>query len=361
MADPIQSTGGEEPPSHLRLQGKVNQKQVLVDGEKATPGHRTHQIQRRLPLVSRSFLHWLPSLTEDDPTGPRDRSSPQGNSRRRRLSPFGQVVLAGGFLVAGLLILGGAWTMSQRTTNLGKFCLKLPDSREVSPRGDGGESLPLRAHQHGDRLIQALPAAYPGQRIRLRQQLEGLIQDIDSACRLNIFYFNQQGALLTLATISATGVVICLVLMAPQGVQNINLTQRTVMFTSAGVLGMTVNLLQLGQLQTNIAKARENYLGRYALLMRFESSLANQRLEKGLTSNSGSQLLNTPTAVAQLISAVDTRRLTLPDPRMTLNSSLAEVTWTRLLAGDLLGDNDGRSSDSKGEPAAPQPLQAEPK
>jgi hypothetical protein len=61
--------------------------------------------------------------------------------------------------------------------------------------------------------------------------------------------------------------------------------------------------------------------------------------------------------VAQLISAIDTKRLAMPDPRMTLNGSLAEGTWTRLLEGD----NDGRSIDSKTEPAATQPLQSEPK
>jgi hypothetical protein len=47
--------------------------------------------------------------------------------------------------------------------------------------------------------------------------------------------------------------------------------------------------------------------------------------------------------VAQLIIAIDTRRLTLPDPRMKLNGSIVESTWLRLMEG-----KDGeRSSDSK--------------
>jgi hypothetical protein len=245
--------------------------------------------------------------------------------------------------------------MSLLMTNRGEICLRLPDSKDSAPRRGGGENRLLRQHRQGEQLIQTLPAASSGQRIRLGEQLYGLVHELDSICRLNIYYFNQGVALLTLATTSATGVVICVVLLAPRGVQNINLTQRTVLFASAGILGMTVNLLQLGQQQANSAKAQQIYRGQYALLQRFESSLANERLEKGLASKPGLQALNTPAAVAQLISAIDTQRLAMPDPRMTLNGSLAEGTWTRLLEGD-----DGGSSDSKAEPAAPQPLPAKP-
>jgi len=353
MAGPIQSTGGGQPPSHLGAQGKSS-----GNGN----GHRTHQFQGRMPAAEaakpRAFLRWFPSLTEDDPTEPLDPSPADGNSPRRRLSPYGQAVLTGGILITGLLIFGGSWAMSVLMSNRGEICLRLPDSPDsknsAPPRG-GGENRLLRQYRQGEQLIQTLPAASSGQRIRLGEQLYGLVHELDSICRLNIYYFNQGVALLTLATTSATGVVICVVLLAPRGVQNINLTQRTVLFASAGILGMTVNLLQLGQQQANSAKAQQIYRGQYALLQRFGSSLANQRLEKGLASNPGSQPLNTPAGVAQLISAIDTRRLAMPDPRMTLNGSLAEGTWTRLLEGD-----DGGPNDSKAEPAEAQPLQAKP-
>lgn len=349
MAGPIQSTSGGQPPSHLGAHGKSS-----GNGN----GHRTHQFQGRMPPAeaakARAFLHWFPSLTEDDPTEPLDSSSTDG-SPRRRLSPYGQAVLTGGILITSLLIFGGTWAMSILMSNRGEICLRLPDSMGSPPRRGSGENLLMRQYRQGEQLIQTLPAASSGQRIRLGEQLYELMHSLDSICRLNIYYFSQGVSLLTLATTSATGVVICVVLLAPRGVQNINLTQRTVLFASAGILGMTINLLQLGQQQANSAKAQQIYRGQYALLQRFGSSLANQRLEKGLASNPGSQPLNTPAGVAQLISAIDTRRLAMPDPRMTLNGSLAEGTWTRLLEGD-----DGGPNDSKAEPAEAPPLQAKP-
>ena len=273
MAGPIQSTGGGQPASSHGAQGKGHLTEASVGGTEQTTGHRTHQLQGRQPPAEaakgRALLQWFPSLTEDDPTEPLDPSSADGNSPRRRLSPCGQAVLTGGILITGLLILGGAWAMSLLMTNRGEICLRLPDSKESAPRRGGGENRLLRQQRQGEQLIQTLPAASSGQRIRLGDQLYGLVHELDSICRLN-----------TLATTSATGVVICVVLLAPRGVQNINLTQRTVLFACAGILGMTVNLLQLGQQQANSAKAQLIYRGQYALLQRFESSLANQRLAK---------------------------------------------------------------------------------
>jgi len=234
----------------------------------------------------------------------------------------------------------------------------LPASKDSALRRGGGENRLLRQYWNGEQLIKLLPGASSGQRIRLGEQLNGLVNDLDSICRLNILYRNQAVSLLSLSTISATGVVICVVIMAPQGVQNINLTQRTVLLTSAVILGMSVNLLQLGQQQSNSANAQQTYRGRYALLQRFVSSLANQRLEKGLASNpAGSQLLNNPAVVAQLISAIDTQLLALPDPRMAVNASLASSIWERLL-GD---QDDGKTNNTKAEPAAPRPLEVEPR
>ena len=217
MAGPIQSTGGGQPASSLAAQGTGHLTEAPVGGTSQTPGHRTHQLQGRQPPAEaakgRAPLHWFPSLTEDDPTEPLDSSSADGNSPRRRLSPCGQAVLTVGILVTGLLILGGAWAMSLLMTNRGEICLRLPDSKDSGPRWDRLQ----RQYRQGVQLIQTLPAASSGQRIRLGDQLYGLVHELDSICRLNIYYFNQGVALLTLATTSATGVVICVVLLAPRG------------------------------------------------------------------------------------------------------------------------------------------------
>ena len=267
-------------------------------------------------------------------------------------------MLTGVILIASLLILGGVWAMDSLISNRGEICLMLPASKDSALRRGGGKNRLLRQYWNGEQLIELLPAASSGQRIRLGEQLNSLVHDLDSICRLNILYRNQAVALLTLSTISATGVVICIVIMAPQGVQNINLTQRTVFITSAVILGMCVNLLQLGQQQSNSANAQQTYRGRYALLQRFESSLANQRLEKGLASNpAGSQLLNNTAGVAQLISAIDTQMMALPDPRMTVNATLASNLWERLLGGQ----DDDKTNNTKTEPAAPRPVEVEPR
>ncbi|MFM7465180.1 MAG: hypothetical protein ACKO28_06875 [Cyanobium sp.] len=169
----------------------------------------------------------------------------------------------------------------------------------------------------------------------MKEQLNGLVREIDSICNLKIYYYSQESALLTLATGSATLLMICLVLLAPEGLQNISRGLRTAIFTAGVILGGSVNFLQLGQPTQNGARAQQIYRGQYALLQRFTSSLANQRIEDGIHKSAiPSQPLSTPLAVAQLITAIDTKRLSMADPRMALDGALAEQAWSHLLKGD---------------------------
>ena len=200
-------------------------------------------------------------------------------------------------------------------------------------------------------VVNTLPAATAGQRLRLQEQLRGLVGEIDSLCRLNKYYANEEAALLSLATASGTLIVICLVLLAPQGVQTISRAQRTVIFSSGALLGTALNVLQVGELQTNGTLVQQNYRGHDALLQHMSSSLANQRLESGIATGAALQPLNSPAAVAQLISGIDAQRLAMPDPRMQLSDSAAQSAWGRLLGAGGNGRSSGDSPPA-GAPAA---------
>lgn len=329
-------------------------------------GHRTHRLQRSTPLspqgpLTRASFVW-PSLTEPLPNiepgpvgclpGPEElRASPT----QRRLTHWGEALLAMALLMAGLTIYLGTWVISQRMTNRGEFCLRLPVTPVLAHQGGGfvSENQLLRQHELGKTLIRELPAASEGQRLRMKEQLNGLVREIDRVCDLNIFYHTHELSLLSLATGSATLMIICLVLLAPEGIQNISRGMRTVMFTAGVSLGVSVNFLQLGQLSQNGLRAHQIYRGQYALLQRFTSSLANQRIEEGIRRSSmPSQPLSTPLAVAQLITAIDTKRLSMADPRMELDDSLAEQTWSHLLKGE---DGEQAPENGKGATEALRP------
>lgn len=256
-------------------------------------------------------------------------------SRDRQLSHFGEALLATTILLAGLVMYLGSWGISDRITSRGEICLRLPhDDLAASLKRGPVENQLLRQYLQGTRLIQALSAASPAQRVRLNEQLNGIVRELDSLCHLNMYYYNQGAALLTLATTSATVVVVCLLLVAPEGVQNITRVQRTMFFSSAAILGVSINLLQLGEQQVNASRAQTMYHSQKALLQRMASSLANQRLETGIFPAQSLEPLRNAEAVAWLISGIDNQRLAMPEPRFFLNDKMANDIWSSLLNGD---------------------------
>jgi hypothetical protein len=265
---------------------------------------------------------WLPVLTEAAAT-------PE-QPERRQLTQWGQGLLAVAILRAGLGVYGGAWVISLRMSSRGELCLRLPTPEEAK-HDDPHQYQLLRQYQLGMTLIEQLPAATPGQRLRLGEQLNGLVRELDSSCRLIFYYTNEQAALLTLATAAATLILLVVVLVAPEGLQSVNRTQRTVFIAASGLLALTLNFLQLGEQQTNSNLAETNYHGHDALLQRLNSSLANQRLEPGIAAAGASDALRTADAVALLIRGIDSQRLAMPDPRLQLSDSVAEEAWGRLL------------------------------
>jgi hypothetical protein len=332
-------------------------------------GHRTHRLQGSAPLspqgsLTRARFQW-PSITEPLPNAePSPSDSLPGSEDlvvappQRRLTHWGEALLSMAVLLVGLAVYAGTWDISRRMTSRGELCLKLPLSPALAHQGGVvQENQLLRQYELGKVLIRQLPAATEGQRLRMKEQLNGLVREIDSICNLKVFYYSQESALLTLATGSATLLTICLVLLAPQGLQNISRALRTAIFTAGVILGGSVNFLQLGQPSQNGERAQQIYRGQYALLQRFTSSLANQRIEDGIHKSSiPSQSLSSPLAVAQLITAIDTKRLSMADPRMELDGALAEQAWSHLLKGD--GDPvpaNGKVS-TVAPPSTPTPL-----
>lgn len=331
-------------------------------------GHRTHRLQCSPPFPPEgkfrpSAVVWF-SLTEVVPASARDpepfRAGFGGEASsppRRRLTTWGQLMLSAALLLASLTVYLGAWEISRRITSHGEICQKLSlTSPSEVHEGFPMQSQLLRDYEIGKELIRALPSAYPGQRLRLTEQLYGLVTDLDGLCRLSIYYLNEESALLTAATSSASLLIISLVMLAPQGFQNISRSLRTVVFTAGAILGLSVNFLQLGQQQVNGVKVEEVYRSHYALLQRFTSSLANQRIEAGISASQVLLSLTTPLAVAQLITAIDTKRLSMPDPRMEFDSSLAKQIWMQLLKGD----GDGEPSPPLDKPPAHMPASTNP-
>lgn len=303
-------------------------------------------------LMAGSPLRRIPPLSEADPAGPAGGS-------RRRLSGFGQGLLAAAILVAGVMVYASTWEISRRLSSRGEICLELP-SGPTPPQPPLIENQLLRQQRVGRQLIAALPAALPGQRLRLADQLDDMVRDLDSLCRLSLFYTNEEQALLSLATASATLLIICLVLLAPQGIQNISRALRTVIFASGVLLGTAVNFLQLGEQQLNGRLVRQSYNRHDALLQHVSSSLANQRLEHGLSRGAALEPLTTPAAVARLISGIDAHRLALPDPRLQRSDSAAQSVWSRLLGADGSdGTGDGGRESPSGA-SAPGQKAAEP-
>jgi hypothetical protein len=299
-------------------------------------------------LMAGRLLRRIPALTEADPAEPAAAPPRDGPATgRRRLTPFGQALLATGLVLTGLLIYSGSWEISRRMTNRGEICLKLRPAQAAAAAAPEGNRL-LRQYRVGMTLIQGLSVATPGQRLRLAEQLNGLVRELDSLCRLSTFFTNEEAALLNLATACATVIVVCLVLLAPQGLQTVSRSQRTVFFTAGAILGLVINLLQLGEQQTNSTLAWQIYRGHDALLQHLSSSLANRRLEPGLSPGTGPEPLASPEAVARLISSIDSQRLAMPDPRLKFNSSVAQSAWGRLLGGGA--DRRGDSSPPAGGP-----------
>ena len=302
--------------------------QACVNGDQGRnaplSGHRTHQFKGWPPAArGRPLLpSWIPSLRE-------------GIAPSRRLSRFGEVLLGISILITALVIYEASLQISSQMSGRGEVCLSLPKDAHLAsvPEVSVNNQL-LRQYRQGMLLIQELPAASPSQRLRLNEQLNGIVRELSSVCYLNLYYINQESALLTLATTSSTVVVICLVLVAPAGVQNITRTQRTVLFTAGAVLGVAINFLQLGEQQVNATRANQMYHGEKALLQRMASSLANKRLEAGITSDNGLEPLRNPDDVARLISGIDTQRLAMPEPRLQFDGTMAKDIWTRLLTDD---------------------------
>ena len=88
---------------------------------------------------------------------------------------------------------------------------------------------------------------------------------------------------MTMATVYATILISIVVIIAPKGLKAVSRAEHTVFMTAAVMLVASMNLLQLGQQNTNSSAARQRYYAYYALLVRLSSSLANQQIDTGLT------------------------------------------------------------------------------
>lgn len=297
------------------------------------------------------WLRWLATLTE-----PAGETPPL-----RRLSQHGQALLAGGLVTFGLLTFTATWFFSHRLGSRDDLCLTLrPGHHGQQPSGRDGEL--LRHRQQGDQLIAALGAASPGQRNRLRAQLDTIVYELNSLCTLAVYFTNQEAALLSMATVYATIVILSLVIIAPKGVQAVGRAERTAFLTAAIMLVATLNMLKLGEQHSNSTAARNHYHSYYILLQRLNSTLANQQVETALVASSPPLQLTSAEAVVRLIQAIDDQVLSLPDPRLQISASVAQDAFTRLLgsnadsgagsgAGSDPGSGTSRDSGSSSRPA----------
>jgi len=259
----------------------------------------------------------------------------------------GQIVLSSTVILAGLLSFHISRTVFEYLNASWQPCLSLPrdGSKEsvqlqakIIPNShiSRNESLLLHQYKQTEDLAEQLTSATPGQQIRLNQQLRILTHGLDSFCRISNHFRSQQAGLLLVGTWSASVAAFSIILMAPQGVQNTNRTERTIFISTAFVLGITISLLSFLDPATNINRALIRYNNYNNLLQSLSSSLANRQLllsgDSRRPEQALGQALTNPARVAALIRALDLSLMSIPNPTISVNGTFAEDTFGRIIS-----------------------------
>lgn len=263
---------------------------------------------------------------------PVSKADAGNGSEPKRLSRSGQVGL-------GLLIIAVAgftytysWQLTGSLVGRWKLCLQLR----------AGSALQADYHQTL-RMVDALGAATPSQKLRLKQQLRELVLRLDGVCSIVIFYRSQEWALLAVATISFSLLSYAVAIGLPQGLANVNNRTLQVAIGTNGFIGViAVAFLQLGQQNENLKGNQLHYRSNHSLFMVFQTELANQQL----TINRAQPLaLDSPGAVAALIRGMDAQMRKVTVFSLGIDEAAALQMYARF------GDVD--SSGTPGRPVAP--------
>lgn len=238
--------------------------------------------------------------------------SPDGS---RRLSRQGQLALAGGVLMGGLLLYALSWRVMTRMSEHWRLCVPLDQP-----------GLMQEQTRQTLNLADGLRSATPSQKLRLRQQIEELTTRLDGLCWMVIHYRNNQAALLMVATASGSLLSLALAVGLPQGVLHLrNRVLQTLLVSNAFLLLFAVALLQLSEVERNLQSNLLLMRRHRELLQRLQTALANQELLAPTAA-----ALDTPSRVATLIRSQDRALQALPMIGIHFNESMA-LEWANKL------------------------------
>ena len=180
--------------------------------------------------------------------------SDTGPESRQRLTRFGQVLLASGIGLLGLVAYLTAWSIAQETAARLQICPVLGQDRgqvgdlESFSLDMSGEApnLLLWNYRLNQELIKELKAATRPQRLLLNQQIATLTVRMSRQCYLVRYYRIQAGALMSVSTGAAVLLVIVGLVRMPRGLGTVTRTEQAILTASLALLVFSIGYLTLG-------------------------------------------------------------------------------------------------------------------
>jgi hypothetical protein len=261
-----------------------------------------------------------------------ERATTASSTPAHRLSRSGEIALGLTITFLALCLYGQTLLANQRLSQRFAFC--------QPPRS--GELAQSEAARQSQSLISNLTSATPSQKLRLAQQVHGLVAESARLCGLSALNHGQEAALMTVATAALCLLSLTVALGLAHGLMNTNnRTLRTLRITAVFWLVVPMVFLQLGEQARNSGFYLRLYLAHRNLYQQLLSALANQDLP-ALSPNASNTnqkpmrplpVLGSSARVAELIRATDLQVQALPPVPLHLNDSTVNQVYQTLTKG----------------------------
>lgn len=284
------------------------------------------------------FRHRLPPLTEAVP----DSAIPEPS--HQRLTRFGQLMLASGIGLLGLIAYVTTWNIGHAAAEKLQFCpILTPDhspttsleSLSLISSGDTANML-LWNYKLNQELIKELTVATRRQRLLLNQQVASLTIRLSRQCSLVRYYRIQAGSLTVVSTGAAGLLLITGLVRMPRGMKDISRSEQAIGISALSLLVLSIGYLTLGGQQAQFSTNWSYHQRGSQLFSLIRSSLANQQLlvppDPGTTTATGTAAppLKSPNDVAVLVSRIDAWLLSVDHGSVRLNNDFARQTFNHL-------------------------------
>ena len=196
-----------------------------------------------------------------------------------------------------------------------------PRIQTVQPEMRPPEHGLRRPYQQTVEMIKGLAAAGPSQRLRLEQQLESILNGMDSACRITRFSGAEIWALQSVGTGSAITLAICLLIAAPRGIAGSSRALMTVFITSLFPLGISTTYSSMVDFKQMHWDSYLSYRQLHDIFGELSSSVANAQISAKLVPSGTPIPLNSSGNVATLIRSIDALHEAIPMPLWSFDAS----------------------------------------